>query len=88
VDSYWREINVCGRCSTAGPRIASNLAYTTVGGRPVWICRHFGRVVPEDAAAAVIHEALHLAGLDEDPRGRSAATSIEISREVRKACDF
>ncbi len=36
-----------------------------VGGAPTWICRHFARVSTETAAIAVIHEALHHAGLTE-----------------------
>jgi len=88
VDSYWREVEVCGRCSAAGPRIGRNLAYTTVGGPSIWICRHFGRIVPEKAAAAMIHEALHHAGLTEKPHDRTAMSSIEISRVVRDACGF
>jgi len=88
VDSYRREVEVCGRNSTASSKGAKNLAYTTVGGAPTWICRHFARVSNETAAVAVIHEALHHAGLTEKPHDRMAMSSIEITRMVKRACEF
>jgi hypothetical protein len=88
VDSYRREVEVCGRSSAASSKGAENLAYTTVGGAPTWICRHFARVSTETAAVAVIHEALHHAGLTEKPHDRMAMSSIEITRMVKKACEF
>ncbi len=86
VDSHRREVEVCGRNSAASSRGAENLAYTKVGDAPTWICRHFGRVSPETAAVAVIHEALHHAGLTEKPHDRTAMTSIQITRMVQDAC--
>jgi hypothetical protein len=88
VDSHHREIEVCGRNSATSSKGAENLAYTTVGGAPTWICRHFARVSTETAAVAVIHEALHHAGLTERPHDRMAMSSIEITRMVKRACEF
>lgn len=88
VDSYRREVEVCGRNSATNSSGAENLAFTTVGGAPTWICRHFARVSTETAAVAVIHEALHHAGLTERPHDRMAMTSVEITRMVKKACEF
>jgi hypothetical protein len=88
VDSYRREVEVCGRNAAASSRGAENLAYTKVGAAPTWICRHFSRVSTETAAVAVIHEALHHAGLTEWPHDRTAMTSLEITRMVERECDF
>jgi hypothetical protein len=88
VDTYQREIEVCGRNFATSSKGAENLAYTTVGGAPTWICRHFARVSDDTAAVAVIHEALHHAGLPEKPHDRTAMSSIEITRMVKKACEF
>lgn len=88
VDSYRREAEVCGRNSATSSKGAENLAYTNVGGAPTWICRHFARVSTETAAVAVIHEALHHAGLTEKPHDRMAMSSIEITRMVKRACEF
>jgi hypothetical protein len=88
VDSHRREVEVCGRNSATSSKGATNLAYTNVGGAPTWICRHFARVSNETAAVAVIHEALHHAGLTEQPHDRMAMTSIEITRMVTRACEF
>ena len=88
VDSYRREVEVCGRNSAASSRGAENLAYTQVGAAPTWICRHFSRVSTETAAVAVIHEALHHAGLTEWPHDRLAMTSLEITELVESRCEF
>jgi hypothetical protein len=88
VDSYRREVEVCGRNLAASSRGAENLAYTTVGGAPTFLCRHFARVSTETAAVAVIHEALHHAGLTEWPADRLAMTSAEITALVETACGF
>jgi len=88
VDSYRREIEVCGRNPTTNSLVAENLAYTKVGARTVWICRNFAHVSTEDAAAAVIHEALHFAGLSEQPIDRLAMTSVEITEMVKDSCGF
>ena len=88
VDSYRREIEACGRNAAANSRGAENLAYTTVGGAPTFICRNFVQVSTETAAVAVIHEALHHAGLTERPLDRMAMSSIEITEMVKTACEF
>jgi hypothetical protein len=86
VDSYRREVEVCGRNPVANSRVSENLAYTTVGGAPTWICRQFSKVSDEHAAVTVIHEALHHAGLSERPLDRTAMSSVEISEMVKTAC--
>jgi len=88
VASYRHEIVVCGRGPAARSRVAENLCYTKVGGTPTWICRNFARVSDETAAIAVIHEALHHAGLKEWPHNRLAMSSIEITEMVAAACGF
>ena len=86
--SYLHEIMVCGRDPLSDSRGAENLGYTMVGGSPTWICRNFARVSNEVAAIAVIHEALHPAGLDEWPHDRMAMSSIEITEMVANECGF
>jgi len=86
VDSYLREIEICGRNPAANSRIAENLTYTQTGARSVWVCRNFAYISTEDAAVAVIHEALHLAGLGEQPIDRLVMMSTEISGMVEVAC--
>jgi hypothetical protein len=88
VHSYHHEIAVCGRDPASNSWRARILAYTKVGGTPTWICRHFSRVSTETAAIAVIHEALHHAGLGEKPHDRMAMSSIEISEMVATECGF
>jgi len=88
VHSYLHEIAVCGRDPTTNSWGAKNLAYTKVGGTPTWICRHFPRVSTETAAIAIIHEALHHAGLGERPHDRMAMSSIEITEMVATECGF
>ena len=88
VDSYRREIETCGRNGASNSRGGENLAFTTVGGAPTFICRHFARVSTETAAVAVIHEALHHAGLTERPHDRLAMSSVEITEMVEVACGF
>ena len=63
-------------------------AYTYVGGGPVWLCRNFQWLSTEDAAAVVIHEALHRAGLTEAPSDPHGMTSLSINRMVKKKCGF
>jgi hypothetical protein len=88
VDTHRREVEVCGRNPAGNAKVAKNLAYTTVGGAPTWICRHFSTVTDEYAAVTVIHEALHHAGLPEKPLDRTAMTSVQITEMVMNACDF
>jgi hypothetical protein len=90
VDSYRREVQVCGRTAAANPWGAKKriLAFTSAGAPSTWLCRNFAWVSAETAAVVVIHEALHHAGLTEWPVDRTAMTSVEINRMVRKACEF
>jgi hypothetical protein len=88
VHSYRHEIVVCGRDPATNSRGADILAYTKVGGTPTWICRNFARISVETAAIAVIHEALHHAGLNEWPSDRTAMSSVEISEMVERECGF
>jgi hypothetical protein len=88
VDSYRRDVQACGRNLAASSRGAENLAYTKVGGAPTYLCRSFARISTEKAAVAVIHEALHHAGLTEWPHDRLAMSSTEITDMVEAACGF
>lgn len=88
VDSHRREVQVCGRDGAASSWGGKTLAYTKVGAPATWICRHLARVPAEVVAVAVIHEALHHGGLTEWPSDRLAMTSEEITRMVKKACEF
>lgn len=88
VHSHRHEVVVCGRDPSTNSWGAKTLAYTKVGGTPTWICRHFSRVSTETAAVAVIHEALHQAGLGEWPHDRIAMSSIEITEMVTTECGF
>lgn len=88
VNTHLREVKICGRNGAVWHQGAENLAYTRVGGSLTWICRHFARVSDEVAAVTVIHEALHHAGLTEWPSDRLAMTTQEITRMVRRTCDF
>ncbi|HSN57495.1 MAG TPA: hypothetical protein VLT32_22690 [Candidatus Sulfomarinibacteraceae bacterium] len=88
VESYRRELEVCGRNDAPGSRGAGNLAFTFVGGSRTFLCRRFAWVSTEVAATAVIHEALHHAGLTEQPYDRHAMSSTEITDMVEEACGF
>ena len=88
VHSYRHEVVVCGRDPAANSREGDILAYTQVGGAPTWICRNFARVSIETAAVAVIHEALHHAGMSEWPRDRTAMSSVEITEMIKRQCGF
>ena len=88
VESYRREIEVCGHYDALGSFGASNLAFTFVGGSRTFLCRRFAWVSTEVAAAVVIHEALHHAGLTEQPYDRLAMSSTEITDMVEAACGF
>ena len=88
VNTHLREVQVCGRNGAESSWGAKNLAYTQVGAASTWICRHFARVSAETAAVALIHEALHHAGLTEWPSDRLAMTSEQITKMVQNACEF
>jgi hypothetical protein len=63
-------------------------AFTSVSTSQVRLCRRFAKLGTEKAAAALIHEALHWAGLGEWPHDKDGLRASEIDRMVRKACDF
>jgi len=63
-------------------------AFTTVGGRWTAICRNFAQLSELDAAAVILHEALHQAGLREWPMDRHADKSMDITNTVRRRCDL
>jgi hypothetical protein len=71
----------------ANPNVCiSAVAYTYVGGGPTWICRKFWRLPDQRAAMVVLHEALHHAGLTEQPRDPEGMTAAAISRMVTEQC--
>ena len=76
----WHELkpNVCN----------GSAVYTLVGGGPVWVCQKFSRLADSQAAMLIIHEALHLAGLNEQPHDANAMTSAAINGMVLKRCGF
>lgn len=63
------------------------LAFTQVGSPLTRLCRRFGHVDVDRATLALLHEALHFAGLGERPVTPGALSSAEINRAVRSACD-
>ena len=69
-----------------GPCQAGAFAYTTVGGLVVTLCEGFAALPPSVAAAVLLHEALHAAGLGEWPIEAEAATSSATTAAVRSAC--
>jgi hypothetical protein len=83
-----QKIQLCGRAPSIRFESGANLAFTFIGGASTFICPSFSRVSDEFAAIAVIHEALHHAGLPESPVDPAAMTATEITRMVEKACDF
>ncbi len=62
------------------------VAVTRVGQPLTWLCRTFSALTPHEAAAVVIHEALHFGGLREGPGVEDAMTSGEINRLVVSRC--
>jgi hypothetical protein len=65
------------------------LALTAVGGRTIWLCPSFFRRTPRHrAAATLVHEALHQAGLGERPTDPVAPTPREIDLAVARSCRF
>ena len=63
-------------------------AFTTVGGSMVGLCAQFGRIPVAEAAQVLIHEALHNAGLTEQPSDPDGPTPDEIDTMVVHACGF
>ena len=61
-------------------------AFTTVGGRKVRLCPHFGDLEVPAAAMILIHEVLHAAGLTERPADPHGLLPQEINRLVAVNC--
>jgi hypothetical protein len=64
------------------------LAFTIVGGAPTWVCQRFARLNDRRAAAVLLHEALHHAGMGEWPNDPDGPTPAEIDELVADACGF
>ena len=62
------------------------MAFTSVGTPVTWVCDRFRRLSTEEAALALLHEALHFAGLPEQPHDPNAMTSSEINDMVKDRC--
>lgn len=82
--------NTTYRDGTNTAKCQSNVdagAWTEVGGAVVYLCgSQFTNQSPDEAAVIVIHEALHDAGLNENPPDTTAMTSAQISAMVRQKC--
>jgi len=61
-------------------------AFTWVGGVHTRVCRRFSSLSEERAAMTLVHEALHHAGLTEQPTDPTAMTAREIDGMVGDAC--
>jgi hypothetical protein len=61
-------------------------AFTWVGGVHTRVCRRFSSLSEERAAMTLIHEALHHAGLTEQPMDPKGMTAREIDGMVGDAC--
>jgi hypothetical protein len=61
-------------------------AFTAVGTPITWVCDRFARLDTDKAALVLLHEALHFAGLPEQPHDPEAMTSSEINRMVADRC--
>jgi hypothetical protein len=62
--------------------------FTVVGGAPTWVCQRFARLNDWRAAAVLLHEALHHAGMDEWPHDPDGPTPGKIDDLVAEACGF
>ena len=75
----------------AGPhrqttRCRHSFAITSIGGNTTWVCRKVTAHTDEKVAMALIHEALHHAGLTEFPCDRSGMSSGQINDLVMRSC--
>jgi len=71
---------VAGRCSRGA------VAATNPGSAVTWLCPMFASLPTRLAALALIHEALHFAGLPERPQVAGAHSSAEINGMVHDSC--
>jgi len=65
---------------------AGALAFTLVGGAPTWVCQRFAKLNDRRAAAVLLHEALHHAGMDEWPHDPNGLPPAAIDDLVEEAC--
>jgi hypothetical protein len=63
-------------------------AIARVGSPMLWVCRKVAAHGDDRVAVALLHEALHFAGLEEDPDGRDAQCSGAINLMVEESCGF
>jgi hypothetical protein len=63
-------------------------AFTTIGGTEVTLCNSFGWLSPKEGAVVLIHEALHSAGLGEQPSVPDGPTPAQIDQAVATYCRF
>ncbi len=54
----------------------------------VFLCDRFANLPLKEAAVIIIHEALHVAGLEESPATPNRPTSQEIQNQVRQTCNL
>ena len=62
------------------------LASTQVGSPLTMVCKELGHASRKMAAVVLLHEALHYAGLREQPKDPSAMTASEINGLVMERC--
>jgi hypothetical protein len=62
------------------------VAFTFVGAPQTRLCDGFGRLADGNAAKLLIHEALHHAGLGEQPHDPDGPTPDQINRMVARSC--
>jgi hypothetical protein len=77
----------------AGPhrqttRCRHSFAVTSIGANTTWICRKVTAHPDERIAMALVHEALHHAGLGEYPIDRNGMRSRDINTLVSQRCHF
>lgn len=69
-------------------RCRHSFALARVGSPMIWVCRKVTAHGDDRVAVALLHEALHFAGLEEDPHGRDAQCSGAINQTVMESCGF
>jgi hypothetical protein len=62
--------------------------FTIVKGAPTWLCQNFARLQDHRAAAVLLHEGLHHAGLNEWPHDPDGPRPRAIDKMVEDACDL
>ncbi|HNX48993.1 MAG TPA: hypothetical protein PKL08_02420 [Thermoanaerobaculaceae bacterium] len=80
--TYYLRAGVEGKEACAG----GTVAFTHVRDHRCWICPGFSNLSDSAAAMILVHEALHLAGMREEPDGKGALSSFGISRLVARSC--